>query len=97
MDKLIAKIKRIVAENFPGAKLQLSRRTGQVEGVLVWQGFDRMFQIDRQVKLRRAINASLSAQDRPKVSFILTMTEMEQKAIADEERRPAISRRKKTA
>ncbi len=79
------------------AKVRLWRQAGQVGGVLVWPGFDQMLQIDRQVKLRRAINSSLTEQDRHKVSFILTMTDLEEKGIAAEERRLGISPRKKTA
>jgi hypothetical protein len=97
MDKLISKVKRIIAKTLPGAKMHLWRQGGTVGGVLAWTGFEGMAQIDRQVKLRSAINSSLDVEERPQVSFILTMTPGEDAAIAADERRLGISPRKRTA
>jgi|GEM_PF-1280397 acid stress-induced BolA-like protein IbaG/YrbA len=94
---MIANVKRIIAKTFPRSKVHLSKQDGQIGGSLVWDGFDGMAQIDRQVKLRNAINSLPNSEDRHKVSFILTMTPLEEEAIAADKKRLRISPSRRTA
>jgi hypothetical protein len=83
MATLNDKLKRALASRFHGAEVKLTRTGGgtRVGGTLVWNGFQDMAQIDRQVELRRAIDDALSEGEQLQVSFILTVTPAELESI----------------
>jgi len=82
---LMQRLRQILASAFDGAEVSLRRHQpgGRIGGSITWEGFEGKPQIDRQVELRRAINEHLGPEERPRVSFILTLTPAEQSAMAE--------------
>ena len=80
--EIVQKVKDAVQSAFPDveADVDYSRRSGKVSGVLVWQGFDSLDQLDRQKKLWDVLRSKLGP-DATKVSFIFTYTQREHKAM----------------
>ncbi|HEY8666404.1 MAG TPA: hypothetical protein VIL86_07050 [Tepidisphaeraceae bacterium] len=77
---LIDDLRRTLREHFPDATIKLAHYGDRIGGSLVWHGFQDEAQIDRQLRLRKAVT-SLPAQEQLKVSFILTLTPNEHASI----------------
>lgn len=79
MDRLVAKVARILRQSFPGAEVELQRKDAEskLSGDLIWRGFSGKDQLSRQRKLWKALHEHLSAEDEAKVSLILTLTPRE--------------------
>ena len=79
LDTLSRRLKSILAESFPGASLRIERRgpLKKYGGIIVWQGFEGMEQIDRQRQLWSRLRSALSAEDQLRITAILTMTPAE--------------------
>jgi hypothetical protein len=76
-------IKAALAGSFKGADIELRRATnGRIRGSVVWQGFEGLAQIDRQVALGEALDEQLSPDQKAQVSMILTLTPDEAASIA---------------
>lgn len=86
MDRLKSKLERIFAEHFPGSTSELvkSKPSMKVGGLLIWKGFQRMEQIDRQRRLSAALREGLSSDDRLRVTTILTFTPAESAVMKEE-------------
>lgn len=85
MVSLMSRVKQVLASHFNGAEVTLKRyRSGAgIGGQLVWDGFEGEMQIDRQVRLRRAIREGLTPEEQAQVSFILTLTPHEAASLAE--------------
>jgi hypothetical protein len=73
------KLKRILAAQFPGADLDeiTPAGPGRVGGILIWDRFEGMEQLDRQEKLWEAIKVGLTKQEQGQINLILTLTAKE--------------------
>ncbi len=78
---LIDDLRRLLQQSFPGARVKLTRFGDKVGGSLIWSGFDKELQIDRQTRLREVID-QLRHEQQLKVSFILTLTPAEHSSLS---------------
>ena len=74
-----AKLSRVLTQAFPGAAVQLdqSKPLGKFSGLVVWDGFGGLEQVDRQARLWKRLRAELSKEEQLKITAILTMTPAE--------------------
>ena len=82
--KLIEKIKLVLQENLPGVavdELEKSGRSGKIGGVLVWDAFRDLEQVERQEKVWSVLRASLSKDEQLSISLLITLTPDELKSI----------------
>ncbi len=79
MEKLTKAVSAALGKAFPGceAKLEVVRPAKRIGGVLVWEGFGGVEQIDRQRLVREALDAAIHGPDRKAISLILTLTPTE--------------------
>lgn len=79
----IQEIEAALAARFRGADIELRRaKNGRIRGSVIWDGFQGLPQIDRQVALGNALDEGVSEEQRSQVSMILTMTPDEAVSIA---------------
>jgi hypothetical protein len=75
MGNFIQKLKALLQSKFPKCRLELEEvRKDRVGGFLIWSGFAKMEQIERQRKLSSILKKNLSPQEQSQISAILTMT-----------------------
>jgi hypothetical protein len=75
MDKFLRRISLLLRQQFKGCAVELKiNASGRVSGFLIWKGFTRLDQIDRQDKLWKMLDTHLKENDRSKIAAILTMT-----------------------
>lgn len=76
---LSKRVGRILAEQFPGAKVTIERAkpAEKIGGIIVWKGFDGLDQVDRQSRLWSALRSQLSSDEQRKITAILTMAPAE--------------------
>jgi hypothetical protein len=75
MDKFIRKLRKLIAHHFAGGRLELRRLdAGRVSGLLTWDGFDEIEQIERQRAIWRVLRANLTPEEQLRVAAILTMS-----------------------
>lgn len=80
---LINEVRSALVARFPGADIRLKRLRGNhVGGSIVWEGFDRQMQIDRQVQLHKALQSELSDDQRSRVSLIMALTPEEEEVLS---------------
>lgn len=79
MTELTKQVQRILELEFPGstAILDPASPLEKVGGLLIWNGFDQMEQIDRQRKLMAKLREKLSRDDLLQITAILTLTPAE--------------------
>lgn len=78
-----ARINRRLEQSFPGATVELETPyDDRVGGVLLWDGFQGVDQIDRQRRLWKALRSGLTQGEQLRVTAILTVTPSERSAIA---------------
>jgi hypothetical protein len=79
MEKLIARVKDILAKEFGDATVELEQAqpARKVAGSLVWSGFEGMEQIERQDRLWKAIEKGLAKDEQLQITLILTLTPRE--------------------
>ena len=79
MVQLIDKVTKSLHQAFPGceAKIEPGSAARRIGGVLIWNGFDGVDQIDRQRMVREALDKAVPGPDRRSVSLILTLTPTE--------------------
>jgi len=71
------KIRRVLKQEFPKADITIDRPGSKVTGLIVWQGFDGLEQIDRQSHLWKILRSRLSPDEQFKIAAILTMAPVE--------------------
>jgi len=78
-EPLPRKLKRVLAERFPRARIVLERTTplNKYSGIITWDGFDGLDQVDRQTALWKVLRANLDKDEQLKITAILTMTSSE--------------------
>jgi len=86
MDAKIRRVRRVLAESFPGAKteLEIFPGTEKVGGYLIWKGFADLDQLDRQRMLDRSLRESMGEDYRSKVTTILAVTPVEIMAMRED-------------
>jgi hypothetical protein len=79
---LRAKLRRILAQAFPNARVQLdhSKASDKYSGMMLWDGFDGQDQVDRQTRLWEVLRARLSPEEQQRVTAILTLTPAERRS-----------------
>jgi acid stress-induced BolA-like protein IbaG/YrbA len=81
MEKFIPKLRKLLAKNFAGSKLELDRiGGGRVSGLLTWDGFVEVEQIERQRTVWRILRSKLTPEEQHRVAAILTLTPEEMTA-----------------
>jgi hypothetical protein len=69
------KLRRLLETAFVGAEVKLEPAgAGKVGGFLIWKDFVGQDQIDRQWRLREGVQNGLTAEERLRLSDILTVT-----------------------
>ncbi len=78
METVIDHVRTVLDREFPGATANLEQETpaGRVMGMLIWDGFEGMDQLDRQRLLAAKLREGLPPEERHRVS-ILTLTNAE--------------------
>lgn len=71
------KLFRVLKAEFPKADISLDQPGTKVSGLIVWQGFEGLEQVDRQSRLWKTLRSSLSRDEQLKISAILTMAPVE--------------------
>jgi hypothetical protein len=73
------KLSKLVGGQFPGAKVSLdqAKPAEKVGGMIVWDGFEGMEQVDRQNRLWKVLRANLSRDEQLMITAILTMSPSE--------------------
>ena len=80
----VRKLRKVLQETFPGAAVRdLGRPAGsrRIGGLLLWDDFEGLDQIDRQRKLWGLLRAQLTPEEQREVSLIITLTPREFEAI----------------
>ena len=79
METLKRKLRQALSGEFSGAKIILNQTkpTDRITGEVVWKGFAGMEHIDRQRRLRKAIDSAINGAQRSSISLILTLTPQE--------------------
>ena len=79
MEELIERVRAALERAFPGATVSLEQAIPleKVGGVLLWDDFETMEQIERQQLLAKKLRESLSGSDLLRVTAILTLTSAE--------------------
>ena len=79
MAEVIEHLHDMLEREFPGAQISLDQASpsDRVGGLLVWDGFDQMEQIDRQRLVAKKIRENLPREEQMRVTAILTMTTAE--------------------
>ncbi|MGA2439658.1 MAG: hypothetical protein ABSH08_01750 [Tepidisphaeraceae bacterium] len=71
----IQKLTNLLVREFPRCEVELENVGGnRVGGFLIWKGFSRLDQIDRQRKLSSVLKKKLPQAEQLRISAILTMT-----------------------
>jgi hypothetical protein len=76
MAALKPRVRRILAEEFNGARIDLERETPEdkITGSLVWDGFEGKDQLDRQLAVRGILRSKLAVDQAAQVGLIITVT-----------------------
>jgi hypothetical protein len=75
METLIRKIATMLRKHFRGCEVELETNSrGRISGFLMWNGFKRFEQIERQEKMWKLLRTNLAEKDQLKVSAIFTLT-----------------------
>jgi acid stress-induced BolA-like protein IbaG/YrbA len=79
MESLNLKLRRVISESFPDAKVKIDRSkpADKFGGLVVWKGFEGADQVARQERLWKILRDQLSRDEQLKITAILTMTPAE--------------------
>jgi hypothetical protein len=79
MEELMQRVRGVLARAFDGAIINLDPASPaeKVGGIVIWDGFEGMEQIERQRLLASKIREGLSPAEQLKVTAILTLTNAE--------------------
>jgi hypothetical protein len=79
MERLIRKVKKLLTERFKSAEIELEPLSSgtKITGTIVWKGFARFDELERQEMLWRLFDRALSQDERRKLSLIVTATPKE--------------------
>jgi hypothetical protein len=79
MEELIRRLYELLHAQFANSELTLEQVPGlqRVGGLLAWEGFEGLEQMDRQRHLWQVLRASLPPEDQLRITAILTMTPAE--------------------
>jgi hypothetical protein len=81
MENFIRKLRKLIAHHFAGARLELRRLgAGRVSGLLTWDGFGGVEQIERQRTVWGVLRANLTPEEQLRVAAILTLSSQEMAA-----------------
>jgi len=82
--RLTSKIRSILKDHFPGIVIDDLRRPrpgGGIGGVLVWDGFSSMEQVERQRRIWEVLRARLTVEEQQSLSLMITLTPDELRSI----------------
>jgi hypothetical protein len=73
------KLSKLLGRHFPSAKISLdqAKPAEKIGGMIIWDGFEGMDQVDRQNRLWKALRANLSPEEQLMITAILTMSATE--------------------
>ena len=73
------KLTAVLSKNFPDASIKVEQAGSnkKLGGMVVWNGFDGIDQVDRQRELWSVLKKTLSPEEQLKISAILTMAPVE--------------------
>ncbi len=85
MAALANKLKKILADRFKGAEVEIDiyPESDRIGATVVWKGFVGKDQIDRQRLARKAIEKALNESDARKIGLVITFTPDEMAAIRE--------------
>jgi hypothetical protein len=75
MEELIQKLTQLLQQNFEGGEVEFETTgTQRVGGVLIWEGFTGLQQIERQRRVWEVIRNALAPDEQLQVAALLTLT-----------------------
>ena len=86
MESMQGRVETVLEREFPKCEIELEpREGGKIGGVLVWQGFEAVEQIDRQHALWEVLRKHLSEEDRLAITAIFAITPLELEVMREEQ------------
>ena len=82
--RLTGKVRGILRTHFPGIVVEDVKRGGaskRIGGLLIWDGFVSMEQVERQRRIWEALRSSLTDEERQSLSLMITLTPDELRSI----------------
>lgn len=82
--RLAKKIRGILESTFPDIRIEdLKRPRGSdtTSGVLIWQGFEPLEQVERQRRVWESLRSALSLDEKRSISLLITLTPDELRSI----------------
>ena len=79
MANLTTSLKKALSTAFPRSQFrpEVNKADKRIGGVLVWDGFQDIDQIDRQRMVREALDRVIQGDPRRDIAFIITVTHAE--------------------
>jgi hypothetical protein len=81
MDKVLQKLKKVLKEEFPSAKLEIKRDwyPARIGGSIIWRGFNGKDDVERVHRVWRAIRRSMTEAEQKELGFFFTFNPVEHK------------------
>ncbi len=81
MDKVLQKLKKVLKEEFPSAKLELERNgpSAKIGGLIIWRGFSGKDDVERVERVWRTIRRSMTQAEQEQLTFFFALNPIEQK------------------